>query len=238
LDDYMVRAGGGGAGAAGGSGLLQQLSSSSADSMDPIAKSRKSTTTTPRASSTTPRAGGASASTSGRGGGNLQSPKDRPATATVTVSVLVEGVPAAVTAADAAAGGLTLQTEEVTVRAELWGYGSTADGSNGNGTGAVSDAPLAVLLGAPQPSADGCPRLPGRARADAAEDPDVSECGLVGPQDGAVVTLHGALPSPWLWSAECPHLYLMVLSVHASAADAEVRPSPSSRRALLIPEPF
>ena len=67
--------------------------------------------------------------------------------------------------------------------------------------------------------------LPGRCAADEAEDPDISEVGLMLDSEDSttcgVVTLHGALADPLLWSDESPSLYVMIISLHHTLHDAE-----------------
>lgn len=63
-------------------------------------------------------------------------------------------------------------------------------------------------------------QLLGRYKADQTVDSDSSEVNLDRPKDTGHITLQGVVREPLLWSAEQPHLYVLVISLYSSLEGA------------------
>ena len=64
-------------------------------------------------------------------------------------------------------------------------------------------------------------RIHSRSAADTIVNPDAADIDLVKPYLSGVTNILGTVPSPLLWTAETPNLYILVISLHRHLADAE-----------------
>lgn len=139
--------------------------------------------------------------------------------ASITVSVLVESrlpLPQAPADGATATPEHRRQQESVlgkhAVRMELWNRGDTISSHH--------QQPIFSVCQELQSAAHGG-FLSMRVAADSIGSPDIADIDLDVAQCAAQVSLHSAVPNPLLWSAESPNLYVVVLTLHSSLAEAE-----------------
>lgn len=140
----------------------------------------------------------------GGGGGIEEEVAESPTSGTVTISVVVEGQLG--------------MGEEWWVRADM-------HLTETHGTARAEAPPPLLTLGAPVHFPGDLPR---RAQADTVCDLYESDAPPPMPKGylRGVCMLTVIMPYPLLWSAEMPHLYTFVLSLHASEAEAELDAAP------------